>query len=157
MQDIVTKYKGIIFTKEERSPKAMSARRAQLSRSSNNKVAPPPPPPLADWRIRVHAARRRVMIIIITAQRLRRGLRHPNRLPRLDDMGWFIPCGLGDDREVFMKELLKYLATREQVRQQISSMSLNLNLFPIAKPSWFHHLHRSILCKGPSTNAFRPT
>ena len=95
------------------------SRRHTVARVSNKAVNVPAAhhhhPHVAEWRVRVHAARRRVMIIIITAQRLRRGHRHPSRLPRLDDMGWFIPCGLGDDRSSFIKELLKFVMNQEQV------------------------------------------
>ena len=89
---------------------------ARHSKKAITSIQPTGPPPVAEWRVHVHAARRRVMIIIITVQRLRRGHRHPSRLPRLDDMGWFIPCGLGDDRSSFIKEFLKFVMTREQVK-----------------------------------------
>ena len=70
---------------------------------------------LAEWRKRVHAARRRVMLLIITMLRLRKGHKHPVRLPRLDDMSFFIPVQLSGDKASFIKELLKYVVTQQQV------------------------------------------
>ena len=78
-------------------------------------VAARPKVHLAEWRKRVHAARRRVMLLLITMLRLRRGHKHPVRLPRLDDMSFFIPVQLSGDKASFIKELLKYVATRRQV------------------------------------------
>ena len=91
---------------------------------------PMPPASLSVWRVRVHAARRRVMLIIITAQRLRRGHRHPSRLPRLDDMGWFIPCGLGDNMESFVRELLKYQTASDQVTPSLNEPNRSLSIPP---------------------------
>ena len=55
------------------------------------------------------------MLLIITMLRLRKGHKHPVRLPRLDDMSFFIPVQLSGDKASFIKELLKYVATQQQV------------------------------------------
>ena len=72
--------------------------------------------PLAEWRVRVHASRRRVMLLIRTALWFRQGHSgsHPVRLPRLDDLGFLIPVSLGVDTGSFIRELLRYIATQRQ-------------------------------------------
>ena len=122
---------------------------ARVSKKVDKLAAAPPTPPVAVWRVHIHAARRRVMIIIITAQRLRRGHRHPSRLPRLDDMGWFIPCGLGDDRSSFIKEFLKFVSTREQVGVYTNAPSyvISHSSIPLLIRSWNSSMRwRNSLC-----------
>eukprot|EP00798_Chlamydomonas_sp_ICE-L_P031224 gene31224-6374_t len=53
--------------------------------------------PVAAWRVKLHRARRRVFLIVLTILRLRRGTRHPKRLPHIDDLGFLIPVTLGID------------------------------------------------------------
>eukprot|EP00798_Chlamydomonas_sp_ICE-L_P015972 gene15972-22103_t len=74
-------------------------------------IEPPQLPPLqvAEWRLRVHRARRRVMITVLTMVRLKRGMKHPQRLPRLDDLSLFVPIVMGDDgMKKFVTEQRRY-------------------------------------------------
>jgi hypothetical protein len=41
--------------------------------------------------LRVHAARRRTIMTVLTSIRLRAGLKHPKRLRRVDSFSFFIP------------------------------------------------------------------
>jgi len=75
------------------------------------------PEPVSEWRLRVHAARRRTMLLIRTSLMFRRGHSgsHPVRLPRMDDLGFLVPIHLGADTGSFVRELLGYVATKKQV------------------------------------------
>jgi hypothetical protein len=64
---------------------------------------------ISDWRLRIHRARRRVILIVLTAVRLRRGLGHPHRLNRVDPV-FFIPLALGDEYGRFIEEQTKHKA-----------------------------------------------
>ena len=100
----------------ERQRRHSSARGSSSSKNAPSaKLAVRAPEPLAEWRIHVHAARRRTIIVIMTMLRLRRGHRHTVRLPRLDDLGFFIPVGLEADKASFIKEFLRYVSTQQQV------------------------------------------
>lgn len=119
-----------------------SGRQRRLSQQSSRNGAPlkteaevvlaaaKPAEPLAEWRVRVHAARRRTMIVIATTLWFKRGHRsHPVRLPRLDDLGFLIPVNLGNDTASFIKEFLRYVTTQKQARivaNKISPLSLSV-------------------------------
>ena len=51
----------------------------------------------AEWRIRIHRARRRVILIVMTAVRFKRGLGHPHRMNRVDSFSLYIPLALGEE------------------------------------------------------------
>jgi hypothetical protein len=55
------------------------------------------------------------MLTIVTALRLKRGHHHPVRLPRLDDLSFFIPELLASDKESFIKEFIRQTAAKQQV------------------------------------------
>ncbi|KAG1666285.1 hypothetical protein FOA52_004766 [Chlamydomonas sp. UWO 241] len=59
---------------------------------------------VAEWRLRVHAARRRTMLVVQTVVRLRRGLNHPRRMDRVDSFSLYIPMALADDCGRFVEE-----------------------------------------------------
>ena len=45
----------------------------------------------AEWRLRVHAARRRVLLQVRVMLLLKRGKKHVARLPRFDDLSFVTP------------------------------------------------------------------
>lgn len=62
---------------------------------------------VAEWRVRVHAARRRVMLVVLTAVRLQRGLSHPRRMQRVDSFSLYIPIVLGEEAGRFVDETVR--------------------------------------------------
>lgn len=61
-------------------------------------AAPAGPQPVAEWRVRIHAARRRVIITVTCAVRLMRGKVHGSAVPRLDHFDFAIYSTLGGSR-----------------------------------------------------------
>ncbi len=71
---------------------ALQARHAARRSSTSGPAVPAPPPILiAPWRLRMWAARRRVMIIVLTVLRLRRGKGRSRYGNKLDNLGFLIP------------------------------------------------------------------
>ncbi len=64
----------------------------------------------------MHAARRRTILTITYALHFKRGVKHEPRLPRLDDLSFFIPELLASDRANFIKECLRNTSSKQQVR-----------------------------------------
>eukprot|EP00200_Dunaliella_tertiolecta_P014138 CAMPEP_0202394398 /NCGR_PEP_ID=MMETSP1127-20130417/93409_1 /ASSEMBLY_ACC=CAM_ASM_000462 /TAXON_ID=3047 /ORGANISM="Dunaliella tertiolecta, Strain CCMP1320" /LENGTH=1736 /DNA_ID=CAMNT_0048997019 /DNA_START=143 /DNA_END=5353 /DNA_ORIENTATION=- len=77
-----------------------------------------------EWRLRVHHARRRVLLLIRTAQLLQRGWRksHTSRLPRLENMSDRIPGVLGADLLKFTKEMSACLQQQQQVEELLADL-----------------------------------
>lgn len=71
---------------------------------------------VAAWRLRVHQARRRVLIVVLTAVRLRRGLNHPQRMQRVDSFALYIPLALGDEYGRFVEEQRRYMDLATDLR-----------------------------------------
>ena len=71
---------------------------------------------VADWRLRIHRARRRVIMIVMTAVRFKRGLGHPQRLNRVDNLSFFIPLALGDEYGRFIEEQIRHKAICDEVQ-----------------------------------------
>lgn len=70
---------------------------------------------VAPWRVKLHAARRRLMLVVLTVIRLRRGLAHPQRLARVDSFSFYIPVLLGDESGKFAEEQLRAARMKEEV------------------------------------------
>ncbi|KAG2494492.1 hypothetical protein HYH03_007261 [Edaphochlamys debaryana] len=61
----------------------------------------------ADWRLRVHQARRRALLAVMAASRWQMALTQrpgPKRLPRVNSFSYYIPQVLGDEANAFIKE-----------------------------------------------------
>lgn len=50
---------------------------------------------MAEWRVRMHAARRRTMLVIRAMVLMRSGVRRTSRLSRVDSFSYMIPDILG--------------------------------------------------------------
>ena len=70
---------------------------------------------IAPWRQRTWAARRRVMIIVLTVLRLRRGKKFHSLANKLEHLGFMIPRVLAGDLTRFVEEQRKYTAIAEEV------------------------------------------
>ncbi|KAG2446024.1 hypothetical protein HXX76_000626 [Chlamydomonas incerta] len=80
---------------------------------------------VAPWRLRMWAARRRVMIIVMTVMRLQRGKRRNRAGNKLDNLGFMIPRVLGDDVPRFVEEQRKYAGIKDEleaVKQTMEDM-----------------------------------
>ncbi len=86
--------------------------------------ARPEAPGVPEWRVRVHAARRRAMLLLLPALRLRRGLRHhPRRLRRVDSFGDCVAAALGAEGQRFVAERDAWLhATQALQRNAVSRL-----------------------------------
>lgn len=74
------------------------------------------PAAIAPWRVRMWAARRRVMLIVMTVMRLRRGKRRWHRGGnKLDNLGFMIPRMLADDLPRFVDEQRKFSGVKEEL------------------------------------------
>lgn len=51
---------------------------------------------VAEWRIRVHHARKRALLVVLVCVRLRQGLKRPTRLRRMESFSYMIPLALGE-------------------------------------------------------------
>ncbi|GLI58901.1 hypothetical protein VaNZ11_000682 [Volvox africanus] len=71
--------------------------------------------PIAAWRLRLWQARRRVMIIVLTVLRLRRGKMRRRYGNKLDNLGFMIHRVLADDVGRFVEEQRKYAGIKEEL------------------------------------------
>lgn len=62
----------------------------------------------AEWRTRVHAARRRVLLIILVYVRWSSVLRRKRRMPRVNSFSYYIPAVFDEDLKRFLAEHKKY-------------------------------------------------
>uniref|UniRef100_A0A7S2VUP2 Uncharacterized protein n=1 Tax=Chlamydomonas chlamydogama TaxID=225041 RepID=A0A7S2VUP2_9CHLO len=85
-------------------------------------LAPSKERSVAEWRMRVHRCRRRVIIVVLTVVRLQRGLKRPLRLRRVDSFSFFIPLALGEEVGKFVDEQHKYSESRAEVLQVKDAM-----------------------------------
>ena len=72
---------------------------------------------VAEWRLRVHRARRRVIMVVMTVVRLKRGLGHPQRMHRVDSFSFYIPLALGEEYGRFIEEQVRHGAISFEVQQ----------------------------------------
>ncbi|GAX80160.1 hypothetical protein CEUSTIGMA_g7598.t1 [Chlamydomonas eustigma] len=118
---IMLNFQTLKYQKPEDSEERLNALRRvsaeifEVQKASVAEENAPPRPPMAEWRKRVHASRRRTMLTIITALRLKRGHRHPARLPRLDDLSFFIPELLAADKDSFIKDYMRQTTAKQQI------------------------------------------
>ncbi|KAG2452583.1 hypothetical protein HYH02_002820 [Chlamydomonas schloesseri] len=77
---------------------------------------------VAPWRLRMWAARRRVMIIVMTVMRLQRGKRRNRAGNKLDNLGFMIPRVLADDVPRFVEEQRKYAGIKEELEAAKQTM-----------------------------------
>ncbi|GLC44162.1 hypothetical protein PLESTB_000901400 [Pleodorina starrii] len=70
---------------------------------------------IAPWRLRLWQARRRVMIIVLTVLRLRRGKTRRRYGNKLDNLGFMIHRVLADDVGRFVEEQRKYAGVKEEL------------------------------------------
>ena len=68
--------------------------------------------------MRVHQARKRVLLIVWTCIRFRRGLRIPQRMRRCDSFSYYIPLLLADSYHKFVDEQ----SSNCMMRQELDSM-----------------------------------
>ncbi|KAL6753838.1 hypothetical protein V8C86DRAFT_421959 [Haematococcus lacustris] len=71
--------------------------------------------PAAAWRSKVHAARRRTMLVVLTMIRLKRGLHQPKRFMRFGNLGFIIPQLLDEDCNRFIAEQQHYASIRAAI------------------------------------------
>ena len=72
------------------------------------------PPSVSEWRKRIHSARRRVILIVLTIIRLKKG-KVAERLQKIDNFAFFIPISLGDDYSRFLLEQENYKQISDKV------------------------------------------
>lgn len=79
-------------------------------------MAAPTPQQVAAWRKRVHGARRRAILTVLTIVRLKQGRNHPARLQRVDSFSYCIPLALNTDYPRFVEEQARHLAISVDVQ-----------------------------------------
>uniref|UniRef100_A0A7S3VS70 Uncharacterized protein n=1 Tax=Dunaliella tertiolecta TaxID=3047 RepID=A0A7S3VS70_DUNTE len=70
----------------------------------------------AEWRKRVHKARRNAFLLVLTMNRLKRGHSYPKRIPYVEDLNFTIPQALGEDCPRFIEVQQRCGAIRQTIR-----------------------------------------
>lgn len=86
------------------STTAVAPSAAAAAQEPTTWVSPYCPQDGVHWRVRVHRARRRAMLVVWTVIALRRGLRRRQRPHRVDSFSFVIPQALGQDVGRFVAE-----------------------------------------------------
>ncbi|KAG1666053.1 hypothetical protein FOA52_006927 [Chlamydomonas sp. UWO 241] len=113
--EYVSPFDDSVATLPPHRGRGSSARRGALAGAADGAPSAAVAAAVAEWRRRVHEARRRTLLTVRVALLLKRRHRHPARIPRLDDMAFVVPGLLGDDAARFVREFRKFRGIKDEI------------------------------------------